>query len=194
MDLTDNAEPWRGNLMFDCFTENPFDPSGPLVLMKNHNILQMCHLVKGEVFLFFCTKTYNHLQGFKGSGWEKLRKDLKTAATDCGYTIVCNNSQNGMFRLSCTCGTLFRGKGLDKLPEGTRDRQINNRKDGVRKNKKSRPYRPVNKSSLCSFYFHITVTPKGFAVVNGNCNTMHKGHIKIEKPQNLITPSSQKIR
>jgi len=184
MDLTDNVEPepWRGNLMFDCFTKNPFDSSGPLVLMKNHNILHMCHLVKGDPFLFFCTKTYDHLQGFKGSGWQKLKKDLKTAATDCGYTICCNHSQNGSFRLSCTCGTFSRAKRLDKLPEGTRG-----------KNKKSRPYRPVDKSSLCSFYFNITVTPKGFAVVNGNCNTMHNGHIKIEKPQNLIAPS-QKIR
>jgi len=149
---------------------------------------------------YFCNKKYSTCDGFKGVGFKHLTDDLfRSAIKSSGFSLIKNGKtpykNNGCFRFCCSCSQVYRGNVNKRSTLPYRDVSFSNN----RKNNRSKithnylPARtktklPMLSKQRCPFFFCICFDIKGFFVVNGKGNSLHRFHSKNNGKLTMIPP------
>lgn len=164
------------------------------VLCKNHDIFshvdtKFCNQSRPlDPIIRFDPNKYSIDQGFKGSGFAKLIKDIEACATFHGFDVVFNGG--GKYRyVRCNHHRQYRNNKQSLLQrQQTKYRSVshcNDRKNsrgrsGLKMSRNSSTQRPLDKDHCCPFYFNIVFDDFSFHLVNGCGVNQHKFHPKIE--------------
>lgn len=147
---------------------------------------------------YFFKHQYDSSDGFKGKGWEKLKKDLCLAAIENGFKIEVNSSDGkkdrSPYRLfKCFSGVVYRGNVEDESLKthrsfsDTNDKKRNTRgKAGLNMARRAEFSRAASSECACPFQLKIGFDETGFFVYNGVGNNNHCGHLKSDKPSHIL--------
>ena len=181
----DSIIPWRAALPFECrkIEKCAFSSSGPVlpVIHPTHNFVCQNILSPPELSGFswkyakvhFDPDKYPVLDGFRGTGWNDLRRDIGLASRKAGFELFCNGSQYGgalkdaSRTLVCSHYSAYRGKKRDEVvgvsyrnSSINNDRRLNTRGSAGRSMpRRTATRKPTKQCQTCKLKLLFKVDP-----------------------------------
>ena len=192
--LNDLQNDWRGKIYLKVHI-------GDFKLHKTNiiNHIGKAYQHQKTPTFYFCRETYPIAGGFKGNGFKKLVDDIQRASiTTGGFQVTRSgthrykNDMKGSYILKCNRCQLYKGdisynstKQFRKLSFHN-DRKNNRTGKETRHPRKGKTQLPLTRSHRCPFFMLLKFSKRGFHIINGRGNPMHKFHYKHGGHQDLI--------
>ena len=202
IDLTNKT--WRGRLTFLVHKRLPQNSTSSFLPDNvNKDIIKYVGSQDHNQSTFhFPQDKYSSVDGFNGTGFSNLVKDLQRASLHSGGFHLNRNGKkplsgnpNGCFRLKCRRCQLYRGKVTQRSNLSFKQVTFSNQRKNNRQKQKglSLPRRtktklPLHHQNRCRFFFVLSYDENGFYVVNGKGNPIHSYHSKLPSGNRQLPP------
>lgn len=186
---------WEGELQFNVFSHLNKELSiKNCIQFASHKNLPN----KKKPNYYFCSQTYPSHEGFIGTAFEKLSKDIHEASLHNGYGITRNGLKRKIkgnrmgARFKCKRCQSYRGNSYHRQTLQYKKISYNSNQSNKRMSydpnnpsvklkltRRRDTTLPTDKNLTCPFSFTISYDEIGFYVVNGMGNNIHSHHPKI---------------